>query len=110
MPDHSRLTDLEQLLLLSALRLGEDAYGAAIQADLEATAGRSVSLGSIHVTLGRLEERGLSGSRMGEPQAVRGGKARRIYSVTAEGRAALEWSREMLGRMWRGVPAAPPPP
>ena len=105
MPDHSRLTDLEQLLLLSALRLGDDAYGAAIQSDLDEAAGRSVSLGSIHVTLGRLEERGLSSSRKGEPQGVRGGKARRIYSVTAEGRTALEWSREMLGRMWQGVPA-----
>ena len=105
MTERYRLTDLEQLLLLSVLRLGESAYGAAIQSDLEDNAGRSVSLGSIHVTLGRLEERGLSDSRKGEPQGVRGGKARRIYAVTGEGRAALEWSREMLVRMWQGVPA-----
>jgi DNA-binding PadR family transcriptional regulator len=104
MPERYRLTDLEQLLLLSVLRLGEDAYGAAIQSDLEDNAGRSVSLGSIHVTLARLEERGLSSSKKGEPQGVRGGKARRIHAVTAEGRAALEWSRQMLVRMWQGVP------
>lgn len=105
MPDHPHLTDLEQLLLLSVLRLGRDAYGAAIQADLEEAASRSVSLGSIHVTLGRLEERGLARSAKGEPQGVRGGKARRIYEVTEEGRATLEWGRAVLDRLWDGVPA-----
>jgi PadR family transcriptional regulator PadR len=99
------LTDLEQLMLLSVLRLGERAYGSAIQVDLEDAAQRSVSLGSIHMTLARLEERGLARSEKGEPLAFRGGKARRIYSVTAEGRRALERSRAALGRMWAGVPA-----
>lgn len=105
MPDHPHLTDLEQLLLLSVLRSGGGAYGAAIQADVEENAARRVSLGSIHVTLSRLEERGLARSRKGAPQGVRGGKARRLYEVTPEGRAVLEWSREIFGRMWDGVPS-----
>jgi DNA-binding PadR family transcriptional regulator len=105
MPSFAHLTDLEQLMLLAVLRLGDDAYGSAIQTDLEDVAHRSVSLGSIHVTLARLEERGLARSEMGEPLAVRGGKARRIYAVTSEGRAALEAAREALGRMWAGVPS-----
>jgi DNA-binding PadR family transcriptional regulator len=103
-PELPHLTDLEQLLLLAVLRLGEAAYGSAIQADLEEVAERSVSLGGIHMTLARLEERGLARSEKGEPIAVRGGKARRIYTVTAEGRRALERSRATLGRMWAGVP------
>ena len=105
MPSFAHLTDLEQLMLLAVLRLGESAYGSAIQTDLEDVAQRSVSLGSIHMTLARLEERGLARSEMGEPLAVRGGKARRIYSVTSEGRSALEAAREALGRMWSGVPS-----
>ena len=105
MPEHHHLTDLEQLLLLAVLRLGDEAYGAAIQAELEEHARRRVSLGSIHVTLGRLEERGLARSEKGEPRARRGGKARRIYTVTDEGLATLEWGREILDRMWSGVPA-----
>lgn len=105
MPDHPHLTDLEQMLLLAVLRLGDNAYGAAIQADLEANAERSVSMGSVHVTMGRLEERGLAESEKGEPQGVRGGKARRIYAVTPQGRAALEWGRAMLDRLWKGVPS-----
>jgi DNA-binding PadR family transcriptional regulator len=104
MPEVPHLTDLEQLMLLSVLRLGPNAYGSTIQSDLEDAAQRSVSLGSIHMTLARLEERGLARSEKGEPLAVRGGKARRIYSVTAEGRRALEHARAALGRMWAGVP------
>jgi PadR family transcriptional regulator PadR len=99
------LTDLEQLLLLAVIRLGKAAYGAAIQTEIEERARRRVALGSIHVTLARLEEQGLARSRKGDSQPIRGGKARRIYSVTSRGRAALDWSREAIDRMWEGLPA-----
>lgn len=105
MPAPPHLTDLEQLLLLAVLRLGREAYGAAIQAEIEDHADRHVSLGSIYVTLARLEEQGLVRSKLGSPLAVRGGKARREYTVTRAGRAALARGREILERMWDGVPA-----
>ncbi len=104
MPEPVYLTDLEQLLLLAVLRLGKDAYGAAIQEEIRNQTRRRVLLGSIHVTFARLEERGLARSKLGSPLPVRGGKARRIYSVTARGRAALERSREIVELMWEGVP------
>lgn len=105
MPDHPHLTDLEQILLLAVLRQKDDAYAASVQADVERAAGRHVSLGSIHMTLARLEERGLASSEKSAPQATRGGKARRLYQVTDAGREALEWNRAMMQRMWKGVPA-----
>ncbi len=101
MPQH--LTDLEQLLLLATLRVGQGAYAAALLDDLVETADRSVSLGTIYVTMVRLEERGLVGSELGEPTSQRGGKAKRLYRVTEEGREALERTRAMLERMWLGV-------
>ncbi len=97
------LTDLEQLLLLSTLRVGDGAYAATILDDLVEAADRTVSLGTIYVTMVRLEERGLVASELGEPTAQRGGKAKRLYRVTPEGREALERTRAMLERMWRGV-------
>ncbi len=105
MSEHIHLTDLEQLLLLSVLRLPEGAWGGAIQDDLATSASRRVSLGSIHVTLGRLEERGLVRSTKGAPTGGRGGKARRLYEVLPEGRAALDWTRDIMNRLWAGVPA-----
>lgn len=105
MPEHVRLTDLEQLLLLAVLGLGQEAFGSDIQAKLEDRADRRVSLGSIHVTLARLEEQGLVTSGKTEPRSVRGGKARKVYAVTPDGRAALERVRRVMERMWKGVPA-----
>jgi DNA-binding PadR family transcriptional regulator len=103
MTDRSQLGDLEELVLLAALRLGEDAYGARLRAELRERAGRSVSISTIYVTLMRLEEKGLARSWMGEPSGERGGKARRYFAVRPEGVEALESTRAVRERMWDGV-------
>lgn len=97
------LTDLEQLLLLAVLRVGEGAYAATVQEEVAERVGRDVSLGTIYVTLMRLEERGLAESGLGEPTAVRGGRAKRLYRVTADGRRELERARAHHERMWEGI-------
>jgi PadR family transcriptional regulator PadR len=100
-----QLTDLEQLVLLAILRVGPRAYGAPVQDVLESRAERPVSLGTIYNTLLRLEERGFVRSGLGEPTPTRGGKAKRLYDVTPAGREALVRSRDIMDRMWEGLPA-----
>jgi len=102
-----RLTDLEQLLLLSVVQAGDDAHAGAVQDVLGERGERSASLGSIYVTMTRLEERGMVESSMGPPTAERGGKAKRLYRVTRDGLLALHHSRLILDRMWEGVPRPP---
>jgi DNA-binding PadR family transcriptional regulator len=97
------LSDFEQLVLLSVLRLGQGAHGAAIRRDLEETAHRSVSVASIYVALSRLEQKGLARSWMSDPMPVRGGKARKHYELEADGIRALREGKEVLERMWAGV-------
>ena len=104
--DRSQLGDLEELVLLAVLRLGDDAYGARIREELDEHAGRTVSISTVYVTLMRLEEKGLSRSWMGEPTGERGGKAKRHFAVRPEGVAALEATRAVRERMWDGVPTA----
>lgn len=99
----SHLGDLEELVLLAVLRLGQDAHGAAIRKELKARAGRSVSISTIYVTLMRLEEKGYARSWKGEPTAERGGKAKRHYAVSPAGVEALEKVRDVRERMWDGV-------
>lgn len=99
-----RLTDLEQLLLLSVLHAGEEAHAGAVRTVLEERGERPSSLGSIYVTMTRLEERDLVQSTMGDPTPERGGKAKRLYRVTAEGMEALRASRRVIERMWEGLP------
>jgi DNA-binding PadR family transcriptional regulator len=102
------LGDLEELVLLAVGRLGEDAYGAALRRELRDRAARDVSVATIYVTLVRLEEKGLVASRLGEPTAVRGGKAKRIFALTPPGALALRASRAVRERMWEGLEPSEP--
>lgn len=96
------LGEFEQLLLLAILRCGEDAYTVPIRRVLE-QAGRSVSRGAVHTSLDRLDAKGLLCSRMGEPLAVRGGRARRYYALTDDGLKALRTARTALKRLSHGL-------
>lgn len=103
--NRSYLSDLEQLLLLSVLRLGGDAYGGAIRTDLIEMAGRSVAVATIYVALSRLEDRGFVRSWLADPTPVRGGKAKRYYAVEPAGSEALSEARDVMDRMWNSIPS-----
>ncbi len=99
--ERRRLGELEQFVLLAVLRLGDDAWGAEIQRELRSRAKRNVSIGTIYVTLSRLEAKGMVMSWLGEPTAERGGKAKRHFRVERAGRAALRAARTAAcGRAW----------
>lgn len=85
----AKIGEFEELLLLSIANLGEEAYGVPIRERLE-EAGRSVSVGALYVTLDRLQTKGLLTSREGEATPERGGRAKKFYKLSDEGRAALE--------------------
>ena len=102
------LGEFEQMMLLTAMHLGDRAYGAAISEELEARVGRRVSRGSIYVTLDRMEAKGLIASRMSESRPERGGRPRRMVQVTAEGREQLRRSRQALETLWEGLDTLSP--
>lgn len=103
MSNEETLQALQQLVMLSIVQLDEEAYGALIQQELEERAGRSVTIATIYVTLSRLEKRGMVESWLGDPTPVRGGRSKRYYRVTEEGRGALAAARAELDRMWSGL-------
>jgi DNA-binding PadR family transcriptional regulator len=83
------LGEFEQLILLAMLRLGDQAYGVTIRAELADRADRTITPGALYTALERLETKGLITSRMGDPTPQRGGRAKRYVTVTAAGRHAL---------------------
>jgi DNA-binding PadR family transcriptional regulator len=107
-PGTVRLTEVEQLVLLAALRLGDEAYAVPIRDVVASNAGISLSRGSIYVALERLEARGLVESWFSEPTAERGGKARRLFRVCPEGVSALRASRRAIDRLAVGTPLERP--
>jgi PadR family transcriptional regulator PadR len=97
------LGDFEQLVMLAVLRLDDDAYGTSIREELRTRAEREVSPGAIFTTLERLESRGLVSSRYGEPTAERGGRSKRFYKLSPEGRRALARALRTVRRMVHGL-------
>jgi DNA-binding PadR family transcriptional regulator len=97
------LGDFEQLVLLGVLRLGEEAYGAAIRQEIHARSGRDVSINAVYTTLDRLEDKGLLRSWIGEPTAQRGGRRRKGYAMTPAGVAALQQAYRAFTAMADGL-------
>src|ERR1700745_1519218 len=102
-PKPDALGELEQLILLAVLRLEEDTYGVMIVKELAKRTGRNISRPSVYLTLGRMEEKGLLRSRMGDPTPERGGRAKRVYVVTATAMALLRESRRAYLNLCNGL-------
>ena len=94
----------EELVLLAVDALGEAAYGANLQRTLEREARRPVSLGAVHSSLERLEAKRLLASSVGEPTGGRGGRRRRVFTLTREGRMALRDVQAVRQRLLRTSP------
>src|SRR5258708_4710659 len=97
------LGELEYLLITAAARLGDEAYGAAIREEIEATAGRRGSIGALYTTLDRLETKGLVTTWMGDATPQRGGRAKRMVSVTPNGVRAAKDFYDVVTRVSRGA-------
>ncbi len=100
------LGDLEQLVLLAVLRLGNTAYAVSVRDELRQHAGRPVNRGTVYVTLDRLEKKGFLASWFAEPTAERGGKAKKCFRLTPEAMAVLKQTQQVLERMWEGTELA----
>jgi len=95
------LGEFEELVLLTIASLGEDAYGVAIQQDMENRSNRSISIGALHSTITRLEEKGYLRSWLGEPTQERGGRRKRFFEVTHTGKVALHQMKDQRDELWK---------
>ena len=97
------LGEFEQLVLLALARLGDEAYGVTIRAMLVERTGRRPTFGAIYSTLRRLEAKGLVRSSLGDPEPVRGGRAKKHVALTPRGREALRDAHRAIVQMAQGV-------
>ena len=94
----------EELLLLAVWRLQEQAYGAAIRNHLSDVTGEDWSIGSVYAPLDRLARKGYVRTHMGAPTPERGGRSKRFFVLTPEGKAALNRVRVIHETMWKALP------
>ena len=103
MPRRRYLGEFELLVMLTIIRLGENAYGVPISQEIEEQTGRSVSYGTVYSTLERLQKKGLVASNLGEATPERGGRAKRYFRATSTGLRTVRETKQSLIRLWRDV-------
>jgi PadR family transcriptional regulator, regulatory protein PadR len=97
------LGEFEYLILAATVRLGDDAYGAAIVQEIENTTRRRCSIGGLYTTLDRLEAKGMIKTWMGNPTPERGGRSKRMVRVLAKGKEAAADFYDAVLKVSRGT-------
>ncbi len=100
----TQLGEFEELVLLLCGVLYPDAYGVSIREELEKQTGRKAAIGAIHAALVRLEEKGFLQSELKAGSSKRGGRPKKIFSITSEGKRALAKAKEQRNSLWNQIP------
>lgn len=100
------LGELEHLIMVAILRLGDDAYGAAVIAEIERQTRRDLSHAATYLALQRLLDKELITARPAEGETRRGGRAKSIFTITRRGQDRLHDSADALFTMWKGLDPA----
>ena len=98
------LGEFEELVLLAVCILGKEAYGISVKREVEKHSGRSILLGAVHITLYRLQEKGLLRSEMGGNTDERGGRRKRLFEITESGMRQLQAAQDVRQKMWQLIP------
>lgn len=96
--------EFEEVVLLLVAVQHDEAYGLSITKAIEEKLGRSVTMSSVHTALYRLEEKGFVVSRIGGATAERGGRRKRFFTITTEGKAVLNDYKQTRNRLWDMIP------
>lgn len=98
------LGEFEELCLLAVAVLQDDAYGVSIKEEIDRRTRRNTTISTIHSTLIRLERKGFLKSKMGGATDERGGRAKRLFEITAFGKKAINEARILRNNMWKDIP------
>lgn len=98
------LGELEELVLLVVAASTEEVYGVPVMEQLQQMTGRSFTIGAIHTTLYRLEEKGFLSSVIGGATIERGGRSKRLFSLTVNGGQVLSEIQQMRTQLWQSIP------
>jgi DNA-binding PadR family transcriptional regulator len=96
--------EFEELVLLAVCILDRNAYGITVKTEVEKHSNRTILLGAVHITLYRLEDKGLLKSELGGASEKRGNRRKRLFRITKKGMDHLRASQEVRQKMWELIP------
>lgn len=97
------ITHSDEMLLLTILRLQDNAYGVTIIKDIYKRTGKELKLGSLWVLLDNLYKKGFIEKHLADPTPERGGKSKMYYTITQDGKEALVNFRKVHDVLWQGI-------
>jgi len=97
------LGEFEQVVLLAILRLDDKAYGVTIRREIRDCTHRNPAPGALYNTLDRLEDKGMVTSRLGDPTPERGGRSKRLFTVTPHGVESVSRAQRAYQRLMEGI-------
>lgn len=103
-PNGGDLTLIELHVLSAAHNLRGEGYGVSIRELINKKAGYTPSYAALYGALERMEKRGLVESRMGDATAERGGKRKKLYSVTGSGIRSLSVTINAMNQLAGDIP------
>jgi DNA-binding PadR family transcriptional regulator len=98
------LSRTEEFILLAVLFLKDEAYSVTIRKRLSEAAGKNWSYGALFISLEQLVKKGFLTSSLTDPMPERGGRSKRIYTMTPEGHLALKEIKKIERKMWEEIP------
>ena len=96
--------EFEELVLLAVCILDDGAYGVSVKREVEKHTSRAILLGAVHITLYRLQDKGLLKSKMGGNTEKRGDRRKRLFKITKTGMNQLQTSQDVHQKMWQLIP------
>lgn len=100
----TQLGEFEELVLLIVGVIYPEAYGLSIREEIISQTKRKVAIGAVHSALSRLQEKGFLKSELAEATHERGGRRKRLFSITASGKRALERNHELRNGLYNQIP------
>ncbi len=100
----THLGEFEELVLLIVAILYDEAYGLAIQREMEKQSQRTISIGAVHAACNRLFDKGFLSARFSEASQKRGGKRKKLYKVTPAGQKSLTQAKDLRQKLWDQIP------
>jgi len=100
----TNLGEFEELVMLTVGTLYPEAYGVSIKDEIRSQTGRKVTLSTVHAALHRLENKGYLESQLGDATGERGGKRKRLFTITSNGVRALQDTRNWREKLWKSIP------
>jgi PadR family transcriptional regulator PadR len=95
------ISKAEEMVLVTIMRLGDEAYGVSIRRQIRKDTGKDYTYGTLYGLLRQMDQKGYIRKTKGEPLPQKGGRSKSYFKLTPGGIRALKEAVELHRRIWK---------